>query len=123
MALVVINGTMSSQRCHCERHRCRGSGHKAPGKCTTRKVEAAKDQLAACEQEFIEVRRAATDNAVKGKHFLSQRELQDCIDKIRLPNALSHITEFPYVAVQYPRPGWGILTPPPVERQSKDGDM
>ena len=29
------------------------------------------------------------------------------------------VTEFAYVAMQYPRPGWGILTPFPFERRGK----
>ena len=40
-------------------------------------------------------------------------------EKTTLPKAPSCVTEFSYVAIQYPRPGWGILTPSPVERQSK----
>ncbi len=40
-------------------------------------------------------------------------------EKTTLPRAPSYVTEFSYVAIQYPRPGWGILTPSPVERQSK----
>ena len=45
-------------------------------------VQTAKYHLAACDLEFKDVIRVATDNAVKGKHFLSQTELQACIDKI-----------------------------------------
>ena len=40
-------------------------------------------------------------------------------EKTTLPKAPSCVTEFSYVAIQYPRPGWGILTPSPVESQSK----
>ena len=40
-------------------------------------------------------------------------------EKTTLPKAPSYVTEFSDVAVQYPRPGWGILTPSPVEKQSK----
>ena len=40
-------------------------------------------------------------------------------EKTTLPRAPSCVSEFSYVAIQYPRPGWGILTPSPVERQSK----
>ena len=40
-------------------------------------------------------------------------------EKTTLPRAPSYVTEFSYVAIQYPRPGWGILTPSPVEKQSK----
>ena len=40
-------------------------------------------------------------------------------EKTTLPKAPSYVTEFSYVAIQYPRPGWGILTPSPVESQSK----
>ena len=40
-------------------------------------------------------------------------------EKTTLPKAPSYVSEFSYVAIQYPRPGWGILTPSPVERQSK----
>ena len=45
-------------------------------------VQTAKDHLAACELDFNDVKRVATDNAVKGKNFLSQTELQACTDKI-----------------------------------------
>ena len=40
-------------------------------------------------------------------------------EKTTLPKAPSYVTEFSYVAVQYPRPSWGILTPSPFENQSK----
>ena len=40
-------------------------------------------------------------------------------EKTTLPKAPSYVSEFSYVAIQYPRPGWGILTPSPVERQSE----
>ena len=33
--------------------------------------------------------------------------------------APSRVTEFSYVAIQYPRPGWGKLTPFPFERRGK----
>ena len=40
-------------------------------------------------------------------------------EKTTLPRAPSYVTEFSYVAIQYPRPGWGILTPFPFERRGK----
>ena len=40
-------------------------------------------------------------------------------EKTTLPKAPPCVTEFSYVAIQYPRPGWGILTPFPFERRSK----
>ena len=40
-------------------------------------------------------------------------------EKTTLPKTPACVTEFSYVAIQYPRPGWGILTPSPFERQSK----
>ena len=36
-----------------------------------------------------------------------------------LPMAPSYVTEFSYVATQYPRPGWGILTPFPFESRGE----
>ena len=40
-------------------------------------------------------------------------------EKTTLPKAPSHVSEFSYVAIQYPRPGWGILTPFPFEKRGK----
>ena len=37
-------------------------------------------------------------------------------EKTTLSKAPPCVTEFSYVAIQYPRPGWGILTPFPFER-------
>ena len=45
-------------------------------------MQAAKDLLAACEQDFRDVQKVATDNAVKGKNYISTKELQANIDKI-----------------------------------------
>ena len=40
-------------------------------------------------------------------------------EKTTLPRAPSYVTEFSYVAIQYPRPGWGILTPFPFESRGE----
>ena len=40
-------------------------------------------------------------------------------EKTTLPKVPSYVTEFSYVAVQYPRSSWGILTPSPFEIRSK----
>ena len=38
-------------------------------------------------------------------------------EKTTLPKAPTCVTEFSYVAIQYPRPSWGILTPFPFENR------
>jgi hypothetical protein len=40
-------------------------------------------------------------------------------EKTSLPKDCCCITELTYVAIQYPHPGWGILSPPPFEEQGK----
>ena len=45
-------------------------------------VQTAKDHFAACELEFKDVQRVATNNLAKGKNSLSKTELQACTDKI-----------------------------------------
>jgi hypothetical protein len=40
-------------------------------------------------------------------------------EKTTLPKVHHYVTEFSYVTIQYPRPGWGILTPLPFKRQGE----
>ena len=45
-------------------------------------VQTAKDHFAACEREFIDVQRVATNNLSRGKNYVSKAELKDCTDTI-----------------------------------------
>ena len=40
-------------------------------------------------------------------------------EKKTLPRAPPCVTEVSYVAIQYPHPGWGVLTPFPFEKRGK----
>ena len=45
-------------------------------------VQTAKDHFAACEREFNDVQRVATNNLSRGKSYVSRAELKDCTDTI-----------------------------------------
>ena len=40
-------------------------------------------------------------------------------EKTTLPRTPANVSAFSYVAIQYPRPGWGILTPYPFDEQGE----